>query len=67
MLVEIKFCCINISMQGDVRLHFDHSLSFLEIIQIITLLESSIMDSQSFVLNKNWIEFHQECNGSIHI
>ena len=31
------------------------------------LLKSLIFDSQSFVLHKNGIEFHQEFNGSIHI
>ena len=30
------------------------------------LLKSSIFDSQSFILHKNGIEFHQEWNGSIH-
>ena len=38
-----------------------------QICQLIMLLKSSILDSQSFVLHKNGIEFHQEFNGSIYL
>ena len=66
MLVEVIFKGTNMSVHGDDCLGFNNSFSLLEICLLIMLLKSSILDSQSFVLHENGIDFHQECNGSIH-
>ena len=55
------------SVQGDVMLGFDNLFFFPRNLLTYNALKLSILDSQSFVLHKNGIEFHQECNGSIHI